>query len=105
MAGDSKGNEMSAAAVALMAMLLLVSAASQFHPLHARPVATPGSHLMPGSSHDDDANATAVSQPPPPPPAAAVAATGGGGLKRSSSPSGCTNYGPGGGGAGICPPC
>uniref|UniRef100_A0A0E0D5N5 Uncharacterized protein n=1 Tax=Oryza meridionalis TaxID=40149 RepID=A0A0E0D5N5_9ORYZ len=43
-----------------MAMLLLVSAASQFHPLHARPVATPGSHLMPSSSHDDDANATAV---------------------------------------------
>uniref|UniRef100_A0A0D9YYR5 Uncharacterized protein n=1 Tax=Oryza glumipatula TaxID=40148 RepID=A0A0D9YYR5_9ORYZ len=92
-----------AAAAALM--VLLVAAAFHFHPLHARPVAraaTAGPLPPARRSSSHDANSTGASQPRPRPPAAEVevAAAGDGRLpKRSSSPSGCTNYGPAGGGS------
>uniref|UniRef100_A0A0E0BX52 Uncharacterized protein n=1 Tax=Oryza meridionalis TaxID=40149 RepID=A0A0E0BX52_9ORYZ len=87
-----------AAAAALM--VLLVAAAFHFHPLHARPVAraaTAGPLPPPRRSSSHDANSTGASQPRPRPPAADGSLP-----KRSSSPSGCTNYGPGGGS--VCPP-
>uniref|UniRef100_A0A0D9VY80 Uncharacterized protein n=1 Tax=Leersia perrieri TaxID=77586 RepID=A0A0D9VY80_9ORYZ len=91
--GIKKGHDQ----VAALLLMFLLAAALHFHPLHARPVAAPGP--LPPSSHDANIIGPAASQPPP----AVVAARGGGGLpKRSSSPSGCTNFGPGGGS--VCPP-
>lgn len=94
--GIKKGHDQVAAAAAALLMVCLVAATFHFQALHARPVDASGT-LHP-SSHDDNTGAS-----PPPPTAAAAAAAGGRGLpKRSSSPSGCTNYGPGGGT--VCPP-
>lgn len=94
--GIKKGHDQVAAAAAALLMVFLVAATFHFQALHARPVDASGT-LHP-SSHDDNTGAS-----PPPPTAAAAAAAGGRGLpKRSSSPSGCTNYGPGGGT--VCPP-
>uniref|UniRef100_A0A0E0GSR9 Uncharacterized protein n=1 Tax=Oryza nivara TaxID=4536 RepID=A0A0E0GSR9_ORYNI len=95
--GIKKDHDQVAAAAAALLMVFL-AATFHFQALHARPVDASGT-LRP-SSHDDN---TGASPPPPPTAAAAVAAAGGWGLpKRSSSPSGCTNYGPGGGT--VCPP-
>uniref|UniRef100_A0A0E0D5N4 Uncharacterized protein n=1 Tax=Oryza meridionalis TaxID=40149 RepID=A0A0E0D5N4_9ORYZ len=90
--GIKKGHDQVAAAAALL-MVFLVAATFHFQALHARPVDASGT-LHP-SSHDDNTGAS-------PPPAVATASGGRGLPKRSSSPSGCTNYGPGGGT--VCPP-
>uniref|UniRef100_A0A0E0KI87 Uncharacterized protein n=1 Tax=Oryza punctata TaxID=4537 RepID=A0A0E0KI87_ORYPU len=84
------------AAAAALLMVFSVVATFHFHPLHARPVTASGSLHPTLMSYSILALATA-------PTTLAAAASGGEVLpKSSSSPSGCTNYGPGGGT--ICPP-
>ncbi|EEE59811.1 hypothetical protein OsJ_12345 [Oryza sativa Japonica Group] len=101
-----KGHQVAAAAAL---MVLLVAAAFHLHPLHARPVAraaTAGPLPPARRSSSHDANSTGSSQPRPRQPAAEVEVAAADGIslpKRSSSPSGCTNYGPAGGGS-VCPP-